>query len=188
VERGLQGTWVASGVNPVFLFTRYGPGGHFSPHTDGNTVQDLNQRSLYSVLVYLNTCEVGGDTTLFAPPPEAHPDAQRVFLRDTGNRLRWPADWAADSAPPIEGNVLLFRQDAPHEGSPVGQGCEKLIIRTDIMFERTPAACDDDAGRAAYALWREANSAEEKGEAMQAMALFRKSARTSPALADLMGL
>ena len=84
--------------------------------------------------------------------------------------------------------MLLFRQDAPHEGSPVGAGCTKLIIRTDIMYVRTPAACDDDAGRAAYALWRQANEAEAGGEAMRAMGLFRRSAKTCPAFAQLMGL
>jgi hypothetical protein len=92
-ERGLEGTWRACGVNPVLLFTRYTPGGHFSPHTDGNTVVDLNTRSLRSMLVYLNDCADGGETTLFAPPPGAPPDAHRLFRSDDAQRLRWPPDW-----------------------------------------------------------------------------------------------
>jgi hypothetical protein len=56
------------------------------------------------------------------------------------------------------------------------------------MYRREPPACDDDAGRAAYALWREANAAEADGDAMRAMQLFRKSARTCAVFADLMGL
>ncbi len=92
-ERGLDGTWVACGVNPVLLFSRYGPGGHFSPHTDGNTVVGLNERSLYSLLLYLNDCAEGGETTLFAPPPGRAADAGRHFLRDGADRLRWPDDW-----------------------------------------------------------------------------------------------
>jgi hypothetical protein len=56
------------------------------------------------------------------------------------------------------------------------------------MYRREPPACDDAAGRAAYALWREANAAEADGDAMRAMQLFRKSARTCAVFADLMGL
>lgn len=95
VERGLSGVWEACGVNATLLFSRYGAGGHFSPHTDGNTVVDLNQRSLYSVIVYLNSCGDGGGTTLFAPPDG---DACRLFQRDSASRLRWPPEWAVDAA------------------------------------------------------------------------------------------
>lgn len=90
-DRGVEGTWVASGVNPVLLFTRYAAGSHFSPHTDGNNVLDLNCRSLYSVLLYLNTCAEGGGTTLFCPPGCA--SDQRRFAADERGRLRWPSDW-----------------------------------------------------------------------------------------------
>ena len=69
-EPGLEGEWEAYGINAHLLFNRYAPGGHFSPHTDGATVVDMNRRSLYSMLVYLNRCpeECGGGTALFAPP------------------------------------------------------------------------------------------------------------------------
>jgi len=56
------------------------------------------------------------------------------------------------------------------------------------MYRRTPAACDDEAGRAAYALWREACAQEAGGEAMRAMGLFRRARGVSPAFAELMGL
>ena len=104
-ERGLEGEWRACGVNPVLLFTRYGPGCHFSPHTDGNTVFGLNRRSLFSMLLYLNDCADGGHTTLFAPPrqPSGGGVANR-FLRDDAQRLRWPQEWcAAQQQPPREG-------------------------------------------------------------------------------------
>lgn len=69
-EPGLQGEWEAYGINAHLLFNRYSSGGHFSPHTDGATIVDMNRRSLYSMLVYLNRCplECGGGTALFTPP------------------------------------------------------------------------------------------------------------------------
>lgn len=50
----IEGTWSAYGINHELMFGRYGPGGHFAPHTDGYTVRDFNHRSLYSVIIYLN--------------------------------------------------------------------------------------------------------------------------------------
>jgi leukotriene-A4 hydrolase len=116
-EPGTEGKWVACGVNDHLLFNRYDASGHFSPHTDGATIRDFNCRSLYSVLVYLNDCERGGETSLFAPPPDAAPNK---FILDASNRYRWPKEWIVDAAPVERGSVLVFRQDIPHEGAPRG--------------------------------------------------------------------
>jgi leukotriene-A4 hydrolase len=64
-ECGLAGTWIACGVNPVMLYGRYAEGCHFSPHSDGNNVLDFNNRSLYTVIIYLTDCPDGGSTNLF---------------------------------------------------------------------------------------------------------------------------
>ena len=40
------------------ILVRYPAGGHFSPHTDGYVIEDFNTRSLYSVIIYLNQCQV----------------------------------------------------------------------------------------------------------------------------------
>ena len=70
----------------------------------------------------------------------------------------------------------------------IGPGCCKIIIRTDIMYRRTPPVCDDGAGREAYALYLRAGAAEAAGEAMAAMQLYRRSAKACPRFAQLMGL
>ena len=131
-ERGLQGTWKAVGVNPILLFARYGPGGHFSPHTDGYTIIDLNNRSLYTLLLYLNTCESGGATRMFIPSSD---DGERSYEQDKGGRMRWAEENVVGQADVKVGNALAFYQNIPHEGEPVGAGCAKYIIRTDIMYQ-----------------------------------------------------
>eukprot|EP00906_Rhabdomonas_costata_P039192 RCo055446 len=65
-DRGSDGFWHSTEINPNLLFARYTNGGHFSPHTDGWTILDFNRRSLYSVVVYLNSCAEGGATRLFS--------------------------------------------------------------------------------------------------------------------------
>lgn len=130
-ERGLEGTWRAVGVNHNLLFARYGPGGHFSPHTDGYTIVDLNKRSLYSLLLYLNTCSVGGATRMFPPDDQA----ERHYDKDDEGRMRWSESSVVARAPVARGTALAFYQNIPHEGEPVGDGEAKYIIRTDIMYE-----------------------------------------------------
>ncbi len=105
-ERDIAGTWVPVGVNHVLLFARYAGCGHFSPHTDGYTIVDFNHRSLYSLLVYLNTCEQGGATRLLA-----YDDARsQKFIRDSNDRFRWPEERVLDIAAVVTGSALAFYQ------------------------------------------------------------------------------
>lgn len=113
------------------------------------------------MLVYLNTCEQGGETTLFVVPggDGARCDAEGGgLLPDDARRLRWPPEWRADAAEVVEGSVLVFSQDLPHEGAPVGEGHRKVIIRTDVMYRREPPVCADPQGLEAYALWQQAQA------------------------------
>jgi leukotriene-A4 hydrolase len=86
------------------------------------------------------------------------------------------------------GTALVFSQDTPHEGAPVGAGREKIIIRTDVMFRREPARFEDATGREAYALHRDAQAAEGRGDHMEAMRLYRHCRRLCPAYADFVGI
>jgi hypothetical protein len=56
------------------------------------------------------------------------------------------------------------------------------------MYTRVPPACDDASGRAAYELWQDAAAAEAAGDAMAAMQLYRRCARTCATFAELMGI
>lgn len=124
-ERGLEGDWAAAGLNHCLLFGRYGPGGHFSPHTDGATVVDWNLRSLYSVIIYLDDCPLGGGTALYAAAGDAAERPGGLYALDEGGRLRWPGVGHAWVAPCARGSALVFHQGLPHEGVPVGPGCAK---------------------------------------------------------------
>mmetsp|Transcript_181 Transcript_181/g.587 ORF Transcript_181/g.587 Transcript_181/m.587 type:complete len:327 (-) Transcript_181:109-1089(-) len=191
-ERDIQGTWRAVGINSKLLFARYGEGAHFSPHTDGYTIIDFNRRSLYSVLLYLNTCEHGGATRMMEPGTRCE------FVRDEGKRWRWPEDRVVASARVETGTALLFYQDIPHEGEPVEAGRElrdgqrlpnsKYLIRTDVIYERVEGRlCDTDAGAEAFRLFREAELMEADGDCEAAARLYRRCFKMSPELAAVYG-
>ena len=174
-EFGLCGTWRAYGINPVLLFGKYGPGAHFSPHTDGNNVVDFNNRSLHTVIVYMNDCGDGGRTHMFT---ESHP-----LVKDDRGRLRFPPRAEHDSAEVVCGEALCFAQDLLHEGEPVGDSSEKRIIRTDVMYARDPPLCDDRAGRSAYATYLEAQRLEGQGRCLEAGRAYSRARRECPELA-----
>lgn len=174
-ESGMQGTWEAYGINPVLLFANYGPGNHFSPHSDGNNVVDFNHRSLFSVLVYLNTCEEGGGTLIFK---EKHD-----FIMDDHGRARYPPEAMTDKALAKCGSVLAFSQELMHEGEPVGPTSRKIIIRTDVMYRRNPPLCDEPADREAFKHFQEASLLEGQKKFVEAGNSYRKCCRLSETLA-----
>lgn len=178
-ECGLEGEWVACGINPVMLYGRYLEDCHFSPHSDGNNVIDFNNRSLFTVLVYLTDCLDGGSTNLFQ-------DSQQQLEVDSKGRKRFPAHAITDFAQVRMGNVLIFRQDHLHEGEPVGKGCEKVIIRTDVMFTRVPPACNDQNGLDAYALYLKAQSLEGEGKFAEASFAYKQASKLCPQLAKML--
>lgn len=187
-SKELEGTWEAIGVNPNMLFNRYGPGGHFSPHTDGYTIIDYNVRSMYSCLLYLNNCPEGGATRMMEESGDALTDhSQERFLLDEEGRHRFEDHRVRASVSPEPGKLLLFFQDTLHEGEPVGAGHEKYMIRTDILYQRTPKQFDSPTDREAYALFREAELTEAE-DATKAAKMFMRFARMAPALAEVYGI
>eukprot|EP00292_Cryptomonas_paramecium_P000382 CAMPEP_0113688544 /NCGR_PEP_ID=MMETSP0038_2-20120614/16599_1 /TAXON_ID=2898 /ORGANISM="Cryptomonas paramecium" /LENGTH=373 /DNA_ID=CAMNT_0000609379 /DNA_START=145 /DNA_END=1263 /DNA_ORIENTATION=+ /assembly_acc=CAM_ASM_000170 len=177
----LEGVWRPTGLNPCFLFNRYGSGGHFSPHTDGYSIVDFNTRSLYSALFYLSPCQ-GGETRMMEESGEVLVRHQQErFVRDEGGRCRFPDERVRDEVQPAPGRALFFFQDTLHEGAPV-RGGTKYMIRSDVMYTRDPPLCDQPADREAYGLFREAELLEAEGQVERATALFRRVSKLSPSL------
>jgi hypothetical protein len=151
-ERDLFGSWLPSALNADMLFAKYPSFGSFAPHTDGRAIETFNCRSFYSVIVYLNTIPApcGGGT--------------RFYSFDAVQRLRSASSasgskvWTSDSSlalaevQPVAGRMLVFEQSLVHEGVPCAPPHLKYIIRSDVMFQRTPAICDSPSDVAAYAL------------------------------------
>ena len=183
---GTRGTWKACGVNDHLLFNKYEPGGHFSPHTDGASIVDMNRRSLYSMLVYLNRCPDGGGTALFSPPEGT---SMGKFVVDpalvcTGG----PRNGRRGLRPSSPARRWCSGRTPATKGVPVGPGHRKIIIRTDVMYERVPPVFIDYVGKQAYDLHREAQSAEGEGDHMTAMRLYRHCRRLCPEYADFVGM
>lgn len=96
----------AVGVNERFRCYRYEPGQRFALHYDGTFARSPSERSLLTLLIYLNHDFVGGETAF----PEQ------------GECIR-----------PQAGTALLFQHRILHEGCVVRSGV-KYALRSDIMY------------------------------------------------------
>ena len=132
-SKELEGTWVAVGMNPNMLFNRYFAGGHFSPHTDGYTVLDFNTRSMYSALIYLNDCPVGGATRMMEESGDVLGNhVQEEFVQDEAGRHRFDDARVRASVSPEAGYKsqksvrVFFVRAAAEDFSPI------LIARATV--------------------------------------------------------
>ncbi|MEZ4395229.1 MAG: 2OG-Fe(II) oxygenase [Polyangiales bacterium] len=104
----LERDWHICGVNERLRCYRYEPGQYFAPHFDGAFVRSRDERSLLTLMVYLNACEGGGHTG---------------FL-DQDLRVA-----------PRAGAALIFNHHLLHEGAEVTAGV-KYAVRSDVMYRR----------------------------------------------------
>ena len=185
-ERELLGAWEAVAVNYDCLFAKYPSGGAFAPHTDGRAIHSFNVRSFYSIIVFLNDVPEGsgGGTRFYAPSAVQN-------LRRADGSQRWTSDasLAVGEVASVAGRMLIFDQSLVHEGVPPQAPHLKYIIRSDVMYERTPKLCDSDADRCAYELFKRAEDVAERGDADEAIKIFKKATHMmGPLLREMMAI
>lgn len=94
------------GANERFRGYRYQPGQRFAAHYDGSFARDPHERSLLTLLLYLNDGFGGGATGFL--------DFERAVV-------------------PRTGTVVLFQHPLLHEGGTVHAGV-KYALRSDVMY------------------------------------------------------
>jgi hypothetical protein len=99
------------GANERFRCYRYRPGQYFKPHYDGRFERNGVERSLLTLMVYLNDDFTGGGTR---------------FL-----------EFGVEVAPRT-GMALVFQHPVLHEGCTVERGA-KYVLRSDVMYRRVDA-------------------------------------------------
>merc|ERR1712070_450286 len=125
-ERGVpdaaEGRWEPYGLNEKFRMCRYEPGGFFLPHTDGICmVHPVDDRSLKTLMVYLNSDYDGGATRFYRKQQQKYAEG----LPDNEIARYQPA----------AGACIVFNQSIVHDGEELRRG-EKHIMRTEVMYRR----------------------------------------------------
>ncbi|PGH18768.1 hypothetical protein AJ79_00181 [Helicocarpus griseus UAMH5409] len=130
-------TWRLSGLNHRLRFLRYHRGEYFRPHMDGCYVAPTEERSFFTLHLYLNG-EPGRTTTDVEGMSEEEINA--LPLRGGATSFFTPvmASWdpRTFSVNPAAGSVLVFQQrNLAHSGDEVLQGT-KYTLRSDIMYRK----------------------------------------------------
>eukprot|EP01064_Diplonema_japonicum_P018076 TRINITY_DN26772_c0_g1_i1.p1 TRINITY_DN26772_c0_g1~~TRINITY_DN26772_c0_g1_i1.p1 ORF type:complete len:273 (+),score=42.42 TRINITY_DN26772_c0_g1_i1:67-885(+) len=154
-----EGLWTLEGANPSLRICKYQAGGVFKPHYDGIYLKNIDSRSLWTFMVYLNSEFEGGSTNFIASPTDP------TILHS----LRVPT-----------GTLICFPVNLYHEGRPLTSG-EKYIMRTDIMFRRR-SGTDPDKVLQAEQLVNLAREFERSGECEQAVSCYKKAFKLNPGL------
>jgi len=105
-----EGKWFAHNINPCLRFTKYEKGNFFKKHLDGQHVQNENERSILTLMIYLNDNFKGGETIFYENQMEI-------------------------TIQPKKNLALIFNHDIYHEGKDIEEGY-KYILRTDVLFKR----------------------------------------------------
>lgn len=93
-------------ISHRFYMNKYLPNsGYIGPHVDGHITNSSGQKSIFTVLIYLNTCH-GGETMILPRKLKVRPEM---------------------------GRVLLLSQDVLHAGLKANN--TKYILRTDLMCD-----------------------------------------------------
>lgn len=104
------GNSVATGLNEMFRYYRYGPGQQFRWHRDMSFIRNESEASYYTFMVYLNDDFEGGETKFV-----------QLDIK------------------PEAGTALIFLHSLTHNGEAVTAGT-KYVLRTDIMYQlKSPA-------------------------------------------------
>lgn len=127
--------WKAVGVASLFRFIKYTPGGELVAHYDSPFSLNNHRKTMMSLVVYLTGpgTENGGQTRFVKETRENH-NFSDWSRSAKGQEIRFEVN-------PIAGNALAFQHRLLHDSAPIADG-EKIIIRTDIIFER----CDKRYG------------------------------------------
>lgn len=175
-EMDIEGRWLPASMNQRMLFGRYLDGGHFAPHSDGTTVIDANERSFFSTVLFLDAAN-GGHTSLYRD--EQREDGFRID--EAGRQTGWEKN-LIEKVDPIPGRMLVFYHRIIHEGNAAEM---KYIIRSDVMYHREHDILTSEDDKKAFDLYQEAQLLAEKGAVTEAMQMFRRCFKLSPALAKL---
>ena len=151
----VQGRWTMTGVNLAMRLNKYDRGEHFSPHKDAQYAPSGDERSLLSLIIYLNDCYEGGETNFYFPKQMPKIDIKGLTVTEEIDAYGGLENgFECVKIQPKKGFAVLFTHNLLHEATPFQKmnryeyGC-RLVLRTDVLVRRTEkplgfAVCSDE--------------------------------------------
>lgn len=124
--------WRPIGINPLFRFIKYDKDNLLVNHYDSPYIIDGNKRTMKTLVIYLTT-NTQGSTRFYKDEQDSLTIGKRDFKDwiTSGN-----IDELDKEFYPKSGNVLTFNHRILHDSEPITINETKIIIRTDVIFEK----------------------------------------------------
>jgi hypothetical protein len=139
----VQGNWELSGVNPAMRLNKYNEGEYFAPHKDAQYAPSGDERSLFSLLIYLIDNYEKGETKFYFPKILPKSNIKGLTIKeeiDAYNGLE--NGYECVTLKPKKGYAVLFTHNllpeaiAPEIANHLGV-TESFVLRTDVLVKRT---------------------------------------------------
>jgi len=137
--------WIPSSVNHKFRFIKGEAGYFMSDHYDESKIISINEKSFYSVLLYLNDDEDG-----------------EIVFNDKNLKFQ-----------PKAGRLIIFNQQLLHHSLPSTK--EKCFLHSEIFCQRTDTSSITETDEEAVKIYQDAQTLEDEEREKQEEIAFKMS-------------
>ena len=133
-----RGVWDLHGLNEAIRINKYSgkTKGYFGPHKDAQFCPNGDERSIMTLLVYLNEDLKGGETCFYFPKNSLQ-NAKGLTIKEEINLHDGLENgYKCVKIVPKVGHAVLSSQSILHEALPVSNGT-KYILKTDVVVKRS---------------------------------------------------
>ena len=138
----LRGDWKLSGANAAIRFNQYNckKNEFFSVHRDSQFCPSGDERSVFSIVIYLNDGYSGGETVFYFPKDSSVENKGLDISEEIAKSHGLDEGYEKVVIKPKCGNFVIFTPNILHESLKIednGSIQNKYIIKTDIMMKRS---------------------------------------------------
>eukprot|EP01084_Bolivina_argentea_P006032 11413_1 len=135
--------WKLNGINEGIRINCYNKKDQFfGYHKDGQFCNSGNERSIFSLVIYLNDNFKGGETNFyFEPDITSDSKTNEKYVNDfsINEEIKYFGGinkFCKHTIIPKKGKAVIFSQNLIHEGCVLTKGKNKYILRTDIIVTK----------------------------------------------------
>ncbi len=133
-DTGNTRIWRPIGISPLFRYIRYTEGGLLVPHYDAPYAYNDAQRTLMSLVLYIDHQGVTGGETRFITDTQVNISFAERDFSDWKRHAN--EDEVLMEIHPEPGSAIAFDHRLLHDSLAIAGTGQKVIIRTDIVFAR----------------------------------------------------
>ncbi len=132
-----RGVWDLDSLNEAIRINKYSKEkkGFFGPHKDAQFCPNGDERSIMTLLIYLNEDFKGGETCFYFPKDSTLSSKGMTIKEEINLHGGLENGYKCVRIVPKVGHAVLSSQSILHEALPVSNGT-KYILKTDVVVKR----------------------------------------------------